>query len=128
MPEHDPHRVACVGAIIRDERGRVLLVRRANEPGRGLWSLPGGRIEAGETEEAAVVREVLEETGLVVQVDRLAGRVAIGRYDIADFACTVTGGALAAATDADDVAWTVPGEGDVTRDLWQTLAGWGVSA
>jgi hypothetical protein len=40
----------------------------------------------------------------------------------------VTGGTLAAATDADDVAWTVPGEGDVTRDLWQTLAGWGISA
>jgi 8-oxo-dGTP diphosphatase len=128
MSEQDPSRVACVGAIIRDAAGRVLLVRRANEPGRGLWSLPGGRIEPGETEEAAVVREVLEETGLVVTVDRLAGRVDIGRYDIADFACTVTGGRLAAATDADDVAWTVPGEGDVTRDLWQTLAGWGICA
>ena len=126
MPEHDPSRVACVGAIIRDETGRVLLVRRANEPGRGLWSLPGGRIEPGEAEEAAVRREVYEETGLVVTVDALVGRVAIGRYDIADYACTVTGGTLAAATDADDVAWTAPGEGDVTRDLWQTLAGWGL--
>lgn len=128
MPEQDPSRVACVGAIIRDGTGRVLLVRRANEPGRGLWSLPGGRIEPGESEEAAVVREVREETGLVVRVDGLAGRVGIGWYDIADFVCTVTGGTLAAATDADDVAWTVPGDGDVTRDLWQTLAGWGISA
>lgn len=126
MPDLDSGRVACVGAIIRDEHGRVLLVRRANEPGRGLWSLPGGRVEPGEAEEAAVVREVLEETGLRVTVDGLMGRVIIGRYEIADFACTVTGGALAAATDADDVAWTVPGEGDVTRDLWQTLASWGV--
>jgi 8-oxo-dGTP diphosphatase len=128
MPEQDASTVACVGAIIRDDSGRVLLVRRANEPGRGLWSLPGGRVEPGETEEAAVAREVLEETGLVVSVEALAGRVTIGRYDIADYACTVTGGTLAAATDADDVAWTVPGEGDVTRDLWQTLAGWGVCA
>jgi ADP-ribose pyrophosphatase YjhB (NUDIX family) len=128
MPEQDPSRVACVGAIIRDESGRVLLVRRANEPGRGLWSLPGGRIEPDEAEEAAVVREVLEETGLAVRVEGLAGRVSIGRYDIADFACTVTGGTLAAATGADDVAWTTPGEGEVTRDLWQTLAGWGISA
>jgi ADP-ribose pyrophosphatase YjhB (NUDIX family) len=128
MPEQDASTVACVGAIIRDDSGRVLLVRRANEPGRGLWSLPGGRVEPGETEKAAVAREVLEETGLVVSVEALAGRVTIGRYDIADYACTVTGGTLAAATDADDVAWTVPGEGDVTRDLWQTLAGWGVCA
>jgi 8-oxo-dGTP pyrophosphatase MutT (NUDIX family) len=120
--------VACVGAVICDDKGRVLLVRRANEPGRGLWSLPGGRVEPGEEEAAAVAREVLEETGLEVTVGRLLGRVTIGRYDIADFSCTVTGGTLAAATDADDVAWTVPGEGDVTRDLWQTLAGWGVSA
>jgi ADP-ribose pyrophosphatase YjhB (NUDIX family) len=128
MPEQDASTVACVGAIIRDDSGRVLLVRRANEPGRGLWSLPGGRVEPDETEKAAVAREVLEETGLVVSVEALAGRVTIGRYDIADYACTVTGGTLAAATDADDVAWTVPGEGDVTRDLWQTLAGWGVCA
>ena len=128
MSEHEPSRQACVGAIIRDGSGRVLLVRRANEPGRGLWSLPGGRVEPGEGEEAAIVREVLEETGLVVRVEALVGRVSIGRYDIGDYACTVTGGTLAAATDADDVAWTVPGEGDVTRDLWQTLAGWGVCA
>ena len=128
MPEHDLRREACVGAIIRDGSGRVLLVRRANEPGRGLWSLPGGRVEPGEAEEAAVVREVHEETGLVVRVEALVGRVAIGRYDIADYACAVTGGTLAAATDAADVAWTVPGEREVTRDLWQTLAGWGIGA
>lgn len=128
MPEREPSRVACVGAIIRDPSGRVLLILRANEPGRGLWSLPGGRIEPGESPEAAVVREVLEETGLEVRVDRLIGQVEIGRYDIVDFACTVTGGTLTAATDALDVAWTVPGDADVTRDLWQTLAGWGITA
>src|SRR5437763_3832772 len=105
-----PERVACAGAVIRDRPGRILLVLRANEPGRGLWSLPGGRVEPGEAEDAAVAREVLEETGLLVSVESLVGRVSIGRYDIADYACTVTGGTLAAATDADDVAWTVPGE------------------
>jgi ADP-ribose pyrophosphatase YjhB (NUDIX family) len=124
---HAADRVPCVGAIIRDGAGRVLLVRRANEPGRGLWSLPGGRVEPGEAEPDAIAREVLEETGLIVDVGQLVGRVSIGRYDIADYACTVIGGTLAAATDASDVAWTVPGEGDVTRDLWQTLASWGVA-
>ena len=59
MAEQDgagPRRVPCVGAIIRDEAERLLLIQRRNEPGAGLWSLPGGRIEAGETDQRAVVR------------------------------------------------------------------------
>jgi mutator protein MutT len=62
----------AVGAVLRDA-GRVLLVRRANPPSRGLWAVPGGRVEPGETLEAAVRREVLEETGLTVRVDGLLG-------------------------------------------------------
>jgi 8-oxo-dGTP diphosphatase len=53
-------RIPCVGAIIKDQSGRLLLIRRRNEPGAGLWSVPGGRIEPGETDQQAVVREVLE--------------------------------------------------------------------
>ena len=100
--------VRCVGAVVFDPDGRMLLVRRANEPGRGLWSLPGGRVEPGETDVAALVREVLEETGLTVTVGRLVGRVRIGTYDVGDYVCTVVGGVLAAATDALDVGYLDP--------------------
>ena len=56
-------RVQCVGAVITDESGRMLMILRGHEPGKGLWSIPGGRIEPGESDEQAVVREVREETG-----------------------------------------------------------------
>lgn len=99
-------RVACVGGVVHDEAGRVLLILRATEPGRGLWSVPGGRVEPGESEVDAVAREVLEETGLVVSVGALVGRVERGRYDIADYACTVLDGALQAGDDAAACRWT----------------------
>lgn len=74
MTEHPfvPDVRVAVGAILRDH-GRVLLVRRANPPSRGLWAVPGGRVEPDETLEAAVRREMLEETGLTVHVDRFLG-------------------------------------------------------
>src|ERR1700721_828235 len=59
--------IPCVGAVIKDGQGRLLLIKRGHEPGAGLWSLPGGRIEAGETDAEALVREMLEETGLQVE-------------------------------------------------------------
>lgn len=58
-----PLPTVCVGAVAIDD-GRLLLVRRRNEPGRGSWAVPGGRVEAGETLQEAVVRELLEETGV----------------------------------------------------------------
>ena len=67
--------VPCVGAIITDAAGRLLLIKRGHEPGKGLWSIPGGRVEPGETDEQAVIREVREETGLAVQPGRLVGAV-----------------------------------------------------
>ena len=73
--ERPGRRIPCVGAVLRDATGRLLLVRRANEPGRGLWSVPGGRVEPGETPAEAVVREVAEETGLAGAVTGLAGVV-----------------------------------------------------
>jgi NAD+ diphosphatase len=59
-------RVPCVGALVHDDAGRLLVVRRANAPGLGQWSVPGGRVEPDEDDGAAVRREVLEETGVVV--------------------------------------------------------------
>jgi hypothetical protein len=56
--------VPCVGGLIYDAAGRLLLVQRANEPGRGLWSLPGGRVEPGERPQEALAREIAEELGV----------------------------------------------------------------
>ena len=56
--------IPCVGAIVADGEGRLLMIKRGHEPGAGLWSIPGGRIEPGETDTEAVARELTEETGL----------------------------------------------------------------
>jgi 8-oxo-dGTP diphosphatase len=110
----DALRVSCAGAVVRDERGRLLLVRRGTEPGRGLWSIPGGRVEPGETTEGAAVREVEEETGLRVVVDGYAGRVERPGpggvvYVIDDWFGHVAAGvdarAVRAGDDADEVRW-----------------------
>ncbi|WP_418287502.1 NUDIX domain-containing protein [Lentzea guizhouensis] len=84
-------------------------MRRANAPGEGLWSVPGGRVEPNETDEAAVTREVLEETGLSVTAGHLVGSVERpvpnGVFRIYDYECQVRSGVLQAGDDASDVAW-----------------------
>ena len=126
--------IPCVGAIITDAAGRLLLVKRGHEPGKGLWSIPGGRVEPGETDEQAVIREVREETGLAVRPGRLVGavrRAAPGGavLDIRDYAATVTGGTLAAGDDADDIRWAGRDELaglPLTGGLADALAAWDV--
>lgn len=95
----------CAGAVIFDGDGRLLLVRRRHDPGSGLWSLPGGRVEPGESVADAVRREVREETGLDVRVGRLLGVVTRGDYLIHDHEAYVESGELAAGDDATDMGW-----------------------
>jgi len=96
--------IPCIGAIVFDEQGRLLLVQRANPPAQGKWSLPGGRLEPGETPETGVVREVREETGLDVTVIREVGTIQrdalLGdTYVIRDFLCALSTDATPVADD-----------------------------
>lgn len=127
-------RVRCVGAIVHDTGGRLLVIRRGRPPGAGMWSLPGGRVEPGESDEAAVVRELAEETGLHVAPVRLVGAVDRpgldgATYDIRDYAAVVTGGTLHAGDDAAEARWVDLAELrrlPTTRGLLDVLAEWGV--
>jgi 8-oxo-dGTP diphosphatase len=127
--------VACVGAVVHDARGRLLLIRRGHEPSRGLWSVPGGRVEAGESLEAAVQREVLEETGLRVRAGAPVGRIEVPGsgvvYDVVDLACTLLDpdAVPVAGDDADAVAFVTAADLErlsCTPRLLETLRGWGV--
>jgi ADP-ribose pyrophosphatase YjhB (NUDIX family) len=121
--------IRCVGAVVHDAAGRLLLVRRANEPGRGQWSLPGGRVEPGESDASAVARELREETGLEVRVGSLIGSVQRGPYLIFDYAAEAVGGQLSAGDDATAAAWVTIAELDeldLVAQLADTLAEWDV--
>lgn len=96
--------------MVKDGTGRFLLVLRAAEPEAGRWSVPGGRAEAGESLEAAAVREVFEETGLVVRVLDELGSFDLPSGDeqvleIHDFAAVPVSGEVMAADDAADARW-----------------------
>jgi ADP-ribose pyrophosphatase YjhB (NUDIX family) len=126
--------IGCVGAVIKDGQGRLLLIQRGHAPGAGLWSLPGGRIEAGETDAEALVREMAEETGLVIETGPLIGTVRRptrdgGVLDIRDYAATVTGGTLRPGDDAADARWVEAselGSLPLTEGLVEALTDWGV--
>ena len=108
-----------VGAVIVHQ-GRVVLIKRRFEPLAGQWSLPGGAVDVGETLVECVAREMLEETGLVVEVgpvvevfDRIIrdgdGRVQF-HYVLVDYLCRPVGGTLQAGSDVAEAVYAAPGE------------------
>ena len=109
--------IVGVGAVIVDD-GNVVLIRRKYEPLKGHWSLPGGMVEVGETLEDALAREMLEETGLTVDVgpvievfDRITRdeeRRVRYHFVLIDYLCWPAGGTLRAGSDVDAAVWAEP--------------------
>ena len=127
--------IPWVGAVIFDDAGRLLLIKRGQEPALGRWSVPGGRVEPGESHKVAVIREVLEETGLDMTVIREIGTVRReapggGTYVIRD----VLGELVEAkapvgsddATDARFFTLEQLSELDTSDGLLEALADWGL--
>ena len=110
-----------VDVVIPSERG-VVLVRRASEPFKGRWAVPGGFVEVGETVEEAADREAAEETGLAVEVARLVGvysdpeRDPRGHNVSVAFLVRVLGGELAASSDAAEVSVLDPSSVELAFD------------
>jgi 8-oxo-dGTP diphosphatase len=122
----------AVGAVVVSD-GRLLMIRRSKDPGAGLWSLPGGRVEHGEYLADALRREVAEETGLTVEVRDLLGILEVvgdPHYVILDYFAEVTGDAdPVASDDVSDARWVPLDEVaglPCTPRFVETLRGWGV--
>ena len=123
QPSHP--QLAVSAAIFRDDR--ILLVRRARSPAKGFYSLPGGRVEFGETLHVALHREVDEETGLKIEIAGLAGWREVlpespgsGHYLIMSFAARWVAGEPVLNDELDDFRWLAPdglGDLEVTAGL-----------
>lgn len=127
-------RILAASAVIVDDSDRVLLVLRANEPDASCWTVPGGRVEKDESLATAVVREVMEETGLTVDVQRELGTLEVptgsgGTYEIHDFLASVVSGTVTPGDDAVDARWFTQEEMQrlpLTPDLLGYLIRYGV--
>lgn len=111
----NPAVVSAAAGVVFDDRGQLLLVERARPPSAGCWSIPGGKSLPGEHTARTCVREVAEETGLVVRVAHLLGRVHRDGpdgvvFEIDDYLCTLVGGRLQAGDDAARARWVDPQE------------------
>jgi ADP-ribose pyrophosphatase YjhB (NUDIX family) len=112
-PQPSHPQLAVSAAIFRE--GKVLLVRRARSPAKGFYSLPGGRVEFGETLHAALHREVKEETALKIELAGLAAWREVmptgeggGHYVILSFAARWSAGEPALNEELDDYKWLAP--------------------
>lgn len=127
--------VRAAAAVVVGADGRLLLIRRGTDPQRGCWSVPGGRVEPGETVAGAAVREALEETGARVRAERELGVVCVPGgpgvvYEVHDVAATYLGGVLRPGDDADEVRWVAPQELSALRTtdgLLEHLARFGIA-
>jgi ADP-ribose pyrophosphatase YjhB (NUDIX family) len=126
LKANEPERLVClrcgfvfyldpkvaVGTIITDDQGRILLVKRAIDPGYGKWVYPGGYVDRGEPVHGAAVREAKEEAGLDVRLDRLInvysypGRAPV----IIVFAASIVGGELCCDDEGLEAKWFPPDE------------------
>lgn len=100
--------VLAASVVVRDGRGRILLVQRGHEPNKGRWSLPGGKAQAGEDLAVTAARELWEETALRGEVGRELGVVEVASvrtYEIHVFRAQVPAGHPVAGDDAADVGW-----------------------
>ena len=118
-PEYPDVPIVAVGAIVVSD-SRILLVRRGRPPSEGLWAIPGGRVEVGETLQEAAEREIMEETGLTIRArdpihifDVILrdedGRVRF-HYVIVDLLADYISGTLNPGDDACEARWVTPGE------------------
>lgn len=108
-----------VGAIVIHD-GKILLVKRGAEPGKGLWAIPGGTLKLGETLQACAARELLEETGVTAAVGECiyvfdlierdeAGKIKF-HFVVVDFAAMYVKGDPKGADDAEEARWFTPGQ------------------
>jgi 8-oxo-dGTP diphosphatase len=126
LRDNEPERLVCaactfvlyldpkvaVGTILRDEGGRVLLLRRAIEPGHGKWVFPGGYVDRGEVVERAAVREALEETGLDITLGALVGIYSYASRTpiVIVFGAEVAGGTLRLDHESVEARWFAPAD------------------
>ncbi len=129
---YPPYPRVAVGAVVFHEN-RVLLVKRGKPPAKGVWAIPGGTVQLGESLQEAARREILEETGIFIEakdpvyifdkVERDAQRCVRFHYVIIDLSAEYLGGTLRPGDDAEDACWAAPEDlarlalSDQTRQL-----------
>ena len=117
--------------VLTEIDGKLLMVRRGVEPQMGRWAFPSGYVDRGESAETAACREVVEETGMIVEVERLLGVYSSDGRDVVliAFAARVTGGSMKAGHDAQEVGlfdpedltdMPFPHDSDILRDWLRT--------